>query len=258
MIEYAKKIIPRQIKSLISRHLNIEKDHWVNRKYSGVHLEKYIQSVDETTYQELKYYREAEHQIGRFLNMKKILRRVIDLDLEGDLVEFGTWQGQGMRLFDLASENKVEKNLVGIDSFEGLPESSTIWQKGAFSNTNFELVEKTLIEKTKHFSGVKLIKGWFSDPDVAKSLYDAVDDIAIVHLDADLGSSTLQALAILEPYLQKRKQPMYLLFDDWGCHPNEVPEAFNTWLNEAQSRYSIQAKMIYYTNLTRYYELSFG
>lgn len=258
MIKYVKKIIPRQIKSLISRHLRAEKDHWVNRKYSGVHLEKYIQSVDDSTYQELKYYREAEHQIGRFLNMKKILRRVKDLDLKGDLVEFGTWQGQGMRLFDLASENKVEKNLVGIDSFEGLPESSTIWQIGEFSNTNFELVEKTLSEKTKHFSGVKLIKGWFSDPDVAKSLYDACDDIAIVHLDADLGSSTLQALAVLEPYLKKRKQPMYLLFDDWGCHPNEVPEAFNAWLNEAQSRYSIQAKMLYFTNLTRYYELSFG
>ena len=257
MMKYAKKIIPRQIKSLIGRHFNVEKAHWVNGKYSGANLERYIKDADETTYQDLKYYREAEHQIGRFLNLKKIMRRVKDSNLSGDVVEFGTWQGQGMRLFDLASETKFEKSLIGIDSFEGLPESSTIWEKGAFSNTNFDLVEKKIIEKTKHFSGVKLIKGWFSDPDVAERLYDAVDDIAIVHLDADLGSSTQQALAILEPYFQKRKQPMYLLFDDWGCHPNEVPEAFCAWLKDAQSRYSVQANMVCYTNLTRYYELSF-
>jgi hypothetical protein len=257
MITHVKKIVPYQIKSLISRHWEAERTHRVNKKYRGAHLEKYIHSVDELTYQELKRYREAEHQIGRFLNMKKILRKVKELDLKGDLVEFGTWQGQGLRLFDLASQDKIDKKLVGIDSFEGLPETSTIWKKGAFSNTSYEQVENRLIKSTQNFSGVNLIKGWFNDPAVAKNLYDIVDDVAIVHLDADLGSSTLQALAILEPYFQKRKQPMYLLFDDWGCHPNEVPEAFNTWINEAKKRYNMQTQMLYFTNLTRYYELSF-
>lgn len=258
MIRYAKKIFPNSIKSLIKRHLNVEYDFWISKKYSGLKFENHIAAADEKTYQKLKFNREAEHQIGRFLNMKKILKRVQELDLTGDVVEFGTWQGKGMRLFDLASGTKFKKKLVGIDSFEGLPESSTIWDKGAFSNTNFELVEQTLTEKTINFSAIKLIKGWFTDPNVAKVLYDTVDDIAIVHLDADLGSSTLQALALLEPYFLKREQPMYLLFDDWGCHPNEVPDAFNSWFSEVQSKRSIKAKMVSYTNLTRYYELSFG
>ena len=41
-------------------------------------------------------------------------------------MEFGTWQGQGLRLFDLALNKKIKKKMIGIDSFEGLPESSTI------------------------------------------------------------------------------------------------------------------------------------
>ena len=104
---------------------------------------------------------------------------------------------------------------------------------------------------------MRLIKGWFDDPEVAKNLYKVVEDVAIVHLDADLGSSTLQALKVLEPYFQKRTQPMFLLFDDWGCHPNEVPEAFNTWFDGARTRYNVKADMVCYTNLTRYYELKF-
>lgn len=257
MKKYIKKIIPIEIKSLIRRHLLVEKDYWVNSKYSGANLDKHLSIAVETTYEELKSFREAEHQIGRFLNMKKVLKNTKKLDLHGDLVEFGTWQGQGLRLFDLAAEEKINKKLVGIDSFEGLPETSTIWHKGSFSNTNCETVKERLEQDTKHFTGVELIKGWFNDPNVAKSLYNIVDDIAIVHLDADLGSSTSEALAILDPYFKKRKQPMYVLFDDWGCHPNEVPEAFNAWLDKAKSRYSLKATMVYYTNLTRYYRLDF-
>ena len=257
MFKVIKKLIPVQIKALIKRHIETEKNHWINRKYSGSYLEKNIHSVNKKTYQDLKEFREAEHQIGRFLNMREILVKVKELDIKGDLVEFGTWQGQGLRLFDIACDGKINKSLVGIDSFEGLPESSTIWTKGSFSNTSFENVQKRLENDTKNFADVRLIKGWFDDPEVAEKLYEVVEDVAIVHLDADLGSSTLQALKVLEPYFQKRTQPMFLLFDDWGCHPNEVPEAFNTWFNDAKTRYNVKADMVCYTNLTRYYELKF-
>ena len=189
--------------------------------------------------------------------MQKILKIVGERNLAGDIVEFGTWQGQGLRLLDLAAYKKFEKKLIGIDSFQGLPTSSTIWQKGAFSNTSVQKVERNIIEKIESFSGASLIEGWFDDPAVAEKLYSDVSEIAVVHLDADLGVSTLQALKVLEPYFKTRKQPMFLLFDDWGCHPNEVPDAFNAWLNEAQSSFGVKAEVVCFTNLTRYYELSF-
>ncbi len=257
MLRFLNRFIFNQIKAFIIRHFKVERSHWVNRKYVGKNLENNIISVDEKTYKKLKHFEEAEHQIGRFLNIKKVLQKVQDSDINGDLVEFGTWQGQGLILFDLAINKKIKKKMVGIDSFEGLPESSTVWKKGSFSNTSFELVSTKLKNQIKNFSEVVLIQGWFNDPLVSKRLYEKVKNISIVHFDADLGSSTLEALRIIEPYFRNREQPIYFLFDDWGCHPNEVPDAFNKWLNQAELKYKIKAKMIFFTNLTRYYEITF-
>ena len=257
MVKLLKRLIPNQIKSFLFRHFYIEKSHWVNTRFSEKNLKKNIINVDQKKYQELKSFKIAEHQIGRFLNIKEVLRRVQDSHIKGDLVEFGTWQGDSLRLFDLALNKKIKKKMIGIDSFEGLPESSTIWEKGLFSNTSLELVSKELKNQIKYFSEVELIKGWFNDPLVAKKLYEKVQDIAIVHFDADLGSSTLEALNVIEPYLKNREQPIYFLFDDWGNHPNEVPEAFNKWLNLAKFKFKIKEKIIFFTDLTRYYEISF-
>lgn len=257
MVKNLKKFIPIQIKDFLKRHYYTEKSYWLKIKYGGKNMQKNIINVDHETYRKLKYFDEAEHQIGRFLNIKKVLQTVQDSNINGDLVEFGTFQGEGLKLFDLALNKKIKKKMVGIDSFAGLPQNSTIWVKRTFSNTSFELVSKELKNQIKNFSNVELIKGWFNDPLVAKKLYKKVQDIAIVHFDADLGSSTLEALKIIEPYLKNRRQAIYFLFDDWGCHPNEVPEAFKKWLNNAKPKFKIKEKIIFFTNLTRYYEISF-
>ncbi len=159
MLRFLNRFIFNQIKAFIIRHLKVERSHWVNRKYVGKNLENNIISVDEKTYKKLKHFEEAEHQIGRFINIKKVLQKVQDSDINGDLVEFGTWQGQGLILFDLAINKKIKKKMVGIDSFEGLPESSTVWKKGSFSNTSFELVNTKLKNQIKNFSEVVLIQG---------------------------------------------------------------------------------------------------
>jgi len=257
MVKILKKFIPKQINDFFKRHYYTEKSHWLKIRYSGQNLQKNIINVDQEKYENLKFFDEAEHQIGRFLNIKRVLQTVQDFNIKGDLVEFGTFQGESLKLFDLALNKKIKKKMVGIDSFEGLPESSTIWVKRTFANTCFELVSKELKSQIKNFSDIELIKGWFNDPLVAKKLYEKVQDIAIVHFDADLGSSTLDALKIIEPYFKNRKQPIYFLFDDWGCHPNEVPEAFNKWLNNAKPKFKIKEKIIFFTNLTRYYEITF-
>jgi len=252
-----KKILPAKLTSFIARHLQAERDHLTNLKFSAPLLEMNIIGVTSKDYENYKYIREAEHQIGRFINMQKILKEIEDTSLIGDLVEFGTWQGQGLRLFDLAITHKTNRKLVGIDSFEGLPETSTVWHKGTFSNTSKDMVAKTLDSNIKNFDSVELIQGWFDNPSVANELYEKVKDISIVHLDADLASSTTTALNILEKYMEGRTSPMFLLFDDWGCHPNEVPEAFNSWLASVKSKYNIQEEIVGYTNLTRYFKLNF-
>jgi hypothetical protein len=74
---------------------------------------------------------------------------------------------------------------------------------------------------------------------VGKHLYSTCKEIALIHCDADLGSSTTQALALIEPYLAYRIKPIYLFFDNWGCHLDEVPDAFLIWLQSAITEFKM-------------------
>lgn len=247
-----------QLKAFMRRHAKCELSYWMNLRYRGSNINKVIMSATPETYTKLRRYPEAEHQIGRFLNMKQIINEVEQDSVPGDLVEFGTWQGQGLILFDLCAEGKIRRKLIGIDSFEGLPETSTIWKKETFNDTSYKYVSERLHSAVKNFESVQLIQGWFDDPHVSENLYKLVDKVSIVHLDADLGSSTRTALKLIEHYMNDRHEPMYLLFDDWGCHPNEVPDAFHDWLSASRVKYNFKETVISTTNLTRYYRLDFG
>jgi hypothetical protein len=252
-----KLLIPVQIKDLINRHWNLEAHHYRNRQYSGKRLLENLSAANRNTYDSLKNYREPEHQIGRFLNMCEVAAEVEKLGIEGDIVEFGTYQGVGLSLLDKAFGKPTNRKLIGIDCFEGLPQSSTVWTKGTFGNTSVDIVRAYLDQISLNTNEYSLIKGLFDDKRVKVELNKQCKSISIVHFDADLGSSTLQALQLIEPYLVNRKEPLYFLFDDWGCHPDEVPEAFLSWSKEASSKYKFDLTKHSSTNFTRYYRLSF-
>ena len=97
MINFINRYFIKQIIAFIVRHFRLEKSYWINWKYSGKRLEKNIHNTDESKYQKYKDFDEAEHQIGRFLNMKNS-QNSKENDIKGDLVEFGTWQGQSLQL----------------------------------------------------------------------------------------------------------------------------------------------------------------
>ncbi len=208
-----------------------------------------------------KDVQEAEHQIGRFLNMKNIVDEIESTNLEGDFVEFGTWQGNSLVYFArLLKQNKHKRKLVGVDSFEGLPHDSTVWAKGLFSNTALNFVMDNFTRYApKQFdpANLALIKGWYSDPAVKAQVHGEVKKLALVHLDADLKSSTESVFEIIEPYILSRKEPLYFLFDDWGCHPDEVPDAFFTWLEKINLKQPVHALKLSSTRFTRYYKLTF-
>jgi len=200
---------------------------------------------------------EAEHQVGRYLNMQKIIAEIKQTGLKGDVVEFGTWQGLGLVILHRLFDNK-EMKFIGIDSFEGLPVDSNFWRKGMFNNTSLNYTIDNLKKYTGTTEQFHLIKGWFSDSIVKESLYKTTNDVALVHLDADLGVSTTQALDVIRPYLVNRKKPIYFLFDDWGLHPDEVPDAFLNWANREARLLGFEAVKLSSTRCTRYYRLDFN
>ena len=208
-------------------------------------------------YKKYKSVAEFEHQIGRFIGMSLIAKE-LKAEENFTIVEFGTYKGVGLIALEraFARENYSNLTYVGIDTFNGLPESSTIWQKGYFSDTTFDQCHTNLIRNMGPKAEIKLIQSNFVD--LSKNVtFSQLNDIRIFHFDADLGKSTKEALEITERYLKKAKPKsvLYFLFDDWGCHPEEVPDAFYEWLKNFNKSNTAHFTKVASTNLTRYYRV---
>jgi hypothetical protein len=197
--------------------------------------------------------------------MKKIAQKIISQRNRGVIVEFGTWQGLGLLLLDHAFQKISEEynqdrisgvHFIGIDTFTGLPESSTVWLKGQFSDTLVSNVRNNLRKNLSKGVSFELIVGKFNEEHVKDKLLQHTN-VAVFHFDADLGSSTTDALILTENYLINRSSSVYYIFDDWGIHPDEVPDAFNNWCLQAELKYSIKADKISSTRYTRTYEINF-
>ncbi len=241
---------------LLRRKSYPKHNHTLNRKWSDFN---YILSREEEFnnkfLEQYKEVREIEHQVGRFLNMKNIAEEILTNNYSGDVVEFGTYQGLGLIYLSKLIKRK-DVLFIGLDSFEGLPVSSTIWKQGMFKDTSLNFVHNNLYKHNKE-ARFHLIKGWYNDPTVKEQLCQATKDIILVHFDADLRVSTYDALMCITPFLEDRKKPIYFLFDDWGCHPDEVPEAFYEWVKHYQIKYNFEFEKISSTRFTRYYKLIF-
>lgn len=122
---------------------------------------------------------------------------------EGLWLEFGVFQGRDIRRLANYSRGKI----YGFDSFEGLPEDWTFFQrKGRFS------LQGQLPSVPEN---VELIKGWFEDtlPDFLET---HSEPIAFLHIDSDLYSSAKYVLS----KLRDRIVPgTIILFDDFLNYP---------------------------------------
>jgi hypothetical protein len=258
-----KKIFQNFLRAILSLTFKRSKEYKLNQRWTDMDYILKFTDFNSEFLKENKHVIEIEHQVGRFLNMQKIIQELDghDYNIKGDIVEFGTWQGLGLIYFArLLGSNPNKRRLIGIDSFEGLPHDSTIWKKGDFANTELNFVASNFfryVPKSFDSDFFFLIKGWFSDLNVKKQLHNQVKEISLVHFDADLYTSTKEALILIEPYLKYRIDPIYFLFDDWGCHQNEVPDAFYEWLEDLKSRQKVTIIKLSTTKLTRYYKLVF-
>ena len=114
-------------------------------------------------------------------------------DLEGDIAEFGVFQGGSLEI--LAKFNS-HKTVWGFDSFEGLPKScekDTYHKKGDFSEVEYEALYgyfKTL------YRNVELVKGFFSETFPKMHPYKKY---SLVHIDCDLYESVKCALDYFYP-----------------------------------------------------------
>jgi O-methyltransferase len=144
-------------------------------------------------------------------------------------LEFGVAGGTSFAWWVKANHHP-DSRFYGFDTFEGLPEDWHFFKKGAFS---FDI---PFMDDSRG----SFIKGLFQD-----TLYKFLRDYSrntdnpavtrVLHLDADLYSSTLFALTSMAPYLRGGD---ILLFDEFNI-PNHEFAAFNDFIRSYYIKYEV-------------------
>lgn len=175
--------------------------------------------------------------------------------VEGDIAEFGIFQGISIRVMALTmamldNENKQhitmpQKHLHGFDSFKGLPRATLsgdidspmvamgAWAEGTCPSPG-EAVIRSKLEAILPAERVHLYPGWFVDtlPTQAPET-----KYAIVHLDCDLYESTIQVLDDL--FLNKRlADGSILMFDDFLENRSSKKHGQRKAWEECKSKYA--------------------
>ncbi len=165
---------------------------------------------------------EAETMIGR-LRLDNLHECVVDVlahDVSGDFIETGVWRG-GACIFmraALKAYGDSSRAVWAADSFEGFPRprpedgGSTLHRFNDILGVSLQEVKDNFQRYGLLDDQVKFIPGWFKD-----SLPTApITQLAILRLDSDWYSSTIDALTNLYPKLSPGG---YVIVDDYGAFP---------------------------------------
>lgn len=167
----------------------------------------------------LEQHTENNEILDSMVEIKKIEPRITLLNLpidvlnyslskisvNGLIIEAGVYYGMSLKII---AKKLKHKNIVGFDSFSGLPES---WSEGEEVGSY-----STQGELPKVAKNVKLIKGWFKHS-IPKFIKKHDEPISFLHIDCDLYSSTLDVLLALKNNFVKGS---IILFNDFYGYKN--------------------------------------
>jgi hypothetical protein len=125
--------------------------------------------------------------------------------LSGLVMEFGVFRGESLRFI----AKRIREDVFGFDSFEGLPEDWTSFQKQGRFTLNGVVPEF-------HENNIRICKGWFEQvlPDF---LNTHAGPARFVHIDCDIYSSTKTVLNLLSSRIVKGT---VIVFDEYLNYPS--------------------------------------
>jgi Macrocin-O-methyltransferase (TylF) len=163
----------------------------------------------------------AQTMIGtvRMRNIRYLVEKVIENEVPGDVIETGVWRGGAciyMRAI-LMAHNQTDRAVWVADSFAGLPvaDAERYPLDAGDTHHTFGELAISLEDVRANFSryglldqNVKFLKGWFED-----TLPSApIERLAVLRLDGDMYSSTIQALDAL---YHKVSPGGFVIIDDY-------------------------------------------
>jgi hypothetical protein len=181
------------------------------------------------------FYSSGRDYLKRFQLYQYIVDKMNLKNESFDYLEFGVSRGHSFKWWVENCLNR-QNRFYGFDTFEGLPESWGVFNKGDM-NANIPDISDSRVE---------FIKGLFQD-----TLQDFLSrrDInrrKVIHMDADLFSSTLFVLTTLAPVLKKDD---ILIFDEFNV-PNHEFFAFKMFCDS----YYIKTRLLGAVN--NYFQLA--
>lgn len=166
-------------------------------------------------------------QVTRFGVLEVALAHIM---VDGCNLEFGVYKG---RTINYIARQLKGGMIYGFDSFEGLPE---FWRDGSDKGL-FDMQGKL----PKVHDNVQLIKGWF-DSTIPTFLEGHTQQIAFLHIDCDIYSSTKIILEQLGPYIQKGT---VIVFDEYFNYPGWEQGEFKAF-QEFVAKYRVRYRYLTY------------
>jgi len=205
------------------RYISLIEDVVLDNIYGSNHFAGGFREATKDEIDNGSYWPQRAHtMIGkkRLQNIHKCFADVVLNNIPGDLIETGVWRG-GACIFMKAlvdSYDQTDRKVFVADSFEGLPfpdPNYPVDKPSPFDHLRKHLViSKEEVENNfKKYNllddRVVFIKGWFehslSNPNIKQ--------LAILRLDGDMYSSTIQAI---EQLYDKLSVGGYVIVDDYG------------------------------------------
>jgi len=158
------------------------------------------------------FFRLKRDYSKRYLLYEYVIDKFGLKEVPVDFIEFGVCEGNSLKWWTEHIEHPKAR-FFGFDTFEGLPENWGTYRKGDMNSQMPQFEDER----------VTLIKGLFQEtvPGFLKNGYECRYR-KVIHLDADLFSSTLFVLTSLAPFL---KTGDILFFDEFNV-PNHEFLAF--------------------------------
>jgi O-methyltransferase len=144
----------------------------------------------------------------------------INRPIDGYYFEFGSHEGNTMRMAWDAFQHLFGWTFVAFDSFQGLPPMESHDRSDIFRAGNLATSEQRFVQiVTGHGmprERLMTIPGFYDDTltdDLRRRLLPK--KAAVIYVDCDLYKSTVPVLRFIVPFLQKGT---IVVFDDWNCY----------------------------------------